>query len=502
MTESWKQWEGQIVGGEFSLRQYLGGSDHSAVYLTEAGGPTPQKAAIKLVAADPGTAELQISRWNLALKLSHPHLLRILHMGCCQLGGTDLLYLVMEYADEDLSQLLPYRVLTPSEAREMLMPVLSALGYIHAQGFVHGRMKPANILAREDQIRISSDSLYHLDEWGGRLVKPSLYDPPETASGGITPAGDVWSLGMTLAEALTQRLLAWETAGQADPALPDTLPEPFLGIARQCLRRDPQKRPAVAEIAARLQPAAAARPAPIVPPPAVRARTIPAPVKKTPAPPRPPATLPRQPGIGSRTVVVGVVGVFLVLVAVFGWTKLFQRRAEFQRPASAASEPSPEETAAPSKAQPKSALKAAPGAKKTAQQSAKNLANEKQSPVRSAPSPAALKSETPHTPPAGFVPGEILEQVLPEVSQRATDTIHGTVRVSVRVRVDPAGNVAGVDFDSPGPSKYFADQALTAARRWEFVPAKVNGQYVATEWVLRFHYTQAGTKVFPVEATP
>ncbi|HYL11375.1 MAG TPA: TonB family protein [Candidatus Acidoferrales bacterium] len=498
MNESWKQWEGQVVGGEFPLRQYLGGSDHSAVYLTEAGGPTPQKATIKLIAADPGTAELQISRWNLALKLSHPHLLRILHLGRCQLGGTDLLYLVMEYADEDLSQLLPYRALAPSEAREMLVPVLNALGYIHAQGFVHGRMKPANILAREDQIRISSDSLYHLDEWGGRLVKPGLYDPPEAASGGITPVGDVWSLGMILAEALTQRLPAWEKAGQADPALPDTLPEPFLEIVRQCLRRDPRQRPAVAEIAARLQPAPAVRPAPVVPAPVVRARTIPAPVKKTPAPPRPPATLPSQPGIGSRTVVVGVVGVFLVLVTVFGWTKLFQRRAELQRPASAASEPSPEDTTAPLKAQPK----AAPGAKRTAQQSAKNLATEKPSPVRTAPSPAALKSETPRTPSEGFTPGEILEQVLPAVSQKATDTIHGTVRVSVRVRVDPAGNVAGVDFDSPGPSRYFADQALTAARRWEFVPAKVNGQYVSTEWVLRFHYTQAGTKVFPVQASP
>jgi hypothetical protein len=34
MTEAWKTWEGQVVDG-FLLRQYLGGSDHSAVYLTE-----------------------------------------------------------------------------------------------------------------------------------------------------------------------------------------------------------------------------------------------------------------------------------------------------------------------------------------------------------------------------------------------------------------------------------------------------------------------------------
>jgi hypothetical protein len=66
MTENWKQWEGQIVNGEFHLRQYLGGSDHSAVFLTELGVGERQKAAIKLVAVDTNSAELQISRWGLA----------------------------------------------------------------------------------------------------------------------------------------------------------------------------------------------------------------------------------------------------------------------------------------------------------------------------------------------------------------------------------------------------------------------------------------------------
>src|SRR5260370_23708808 len=127
-------------------------------------------------------------------------------------------------------------------------------------------MKPANTPPRGEKIKISSDRLYHLDEWGGRLMKPGRYDPPEAASGGISPAGDVWSLGMTLVEALTQRPPAWESQGQAEPALPETLPEPFLEIARQCLRRDPQQRCTVAEILARFQPGAAARPVPAASP--------------------------------------------------------------------------------------------------------------------------------------------------------------------------------------------------------------------------------------------
>ena len=85
MTEAWKQWEGQVLNGEFHLRQYLGGCETSAVFLTEYGEGKPQKAAIKLIPADPGTAELQLSRWVLPAKLSHPHLIRLFQMGRCQL---------------------------------------------------------------------------------------------------------------------------------------------------------------------------------------------------------------------------------------------------------------------------------------------------------------------------------------------------------------------------------------------------------------------------------
>src|SRR5512135_1465271 len=109
MSEAWKQLEGQAVNGKFHLRQYLGGSDYSAVFLTEVGEQKRQRAAIKLIPADPESAALQLSRWELAAKLSHPHLLRLFQMGRCQPVKMGLLYVVMEYAEEDLSQILPHR---------------------------------------------------------------------------------------------------------------------------------------------------------------------------------------------------------------------------------------------------------------------------------------------------------------------------------------------------------------------------------------------------------
>ncbi|MGC1620902.1 MAG: TonB family protein [Candidatus Acidiferrum sp.] len=88
------------------------------------------------------------------------------------------------------------------------------------------------------------------------------------------------------------------------------------------------------------------------------------------------------------------------------------------------------------------------------------------------------------------------------MSQKALATIHGRVRVGVKLHVDAAGAVSGAELDSPGPSKFFADLALQAAKKWVFTPPEVNGNSVASEWRLRFVFTQSGAKVSPTQTVP
>jgi serine/threonine protein kinase len=182
MVRDWKQWEGQTVNGTFLLRQYLGGSAHSAVFLTERRGREPQRAVIKVIPADPATAGVQLSRWEATAKLSHPHLLRLFESGSCQLDRVVLLYVVMEYAEDNLAQILPHRALTPAEVRDLLEPALDALTFIHEKGLVHSRLKPSNVLAAQDQLKLSSDSLLRTGDTAG-LAPPSAYDAPEVATG-------------------------------------------------------------------------------------------------------------------------------------------------------------------------------------------------------------------------------------------------------------------------------------------------------------------------------
>ena len=288
MSLSWKQYEGQVINNAFPLLRHLGGADQSVVFLTNLAGPQSSNAAIKLIPEGP-SGDLQLSLWRRAAKLTHPNVLRLYQGGRCRLANMDLLYVVMEYAEEDLSQVLPQRPLTPAEARDMLGPVLDALSDLHSQGLVHSHLKPSNILATADQVKLSSDRLTLVDASRISPGKLDLYDAPESANQPLTPACDVWSLAMSMVEVLTQHPPQWQPGGPADPLIPKTLPRPFLDIAENSLRQNPAHRWTLAQIRACLNPAAAAAAAQSVAPLSVPLSPVaPVPVAKL----QPPRTAP------------------------------------------------------------------------------------------------------------------------------------------------------------------------------------------------------------------
>src|SRR5437660_9806227 len=146
----------------------------------------------------------------------------------------------------------------------MLRPLVEALTFLHGKSFVHGQLKPSNIMAVNDRLKLSSDGLRAAGEPSGVPLKQSVYDPPEMVDGNVLPAGDVWSLGITLVEALTQRFPVLDGAKPDSPALPETMPSQYTDIARHCLRREPSLRWTIDEIAARIKPGSTAVAEPIL----------------------------------------------------------------------------------------------------------------------------------------------------------------------------------------------------------------------------------------------
>jgi TonB family protein len=450
MPEAWKKWEGQVVNEEFPLLRYLGGSERSAVFLTKRADREPQDVAIKLILANAENPELQVSWWELAAKLSHPHLLRLFQTGHCELEGTQLLYAVTEYAEESLSQILPYRPLTLEEARDTLRPLLDVLAYIHAKGFVHGHIKPANVMAVGDLIKVSSDGLCGVGESSRVLGATNGYAAPEIADGaGMAPAADVWSLGVTLVEALTQNPPVWKGIEQAELVLPETLP--FFDIASHCLRRNPQQRWTVPEIAERLNQAPLATPKREVVQP--------------------------QSSFTKWGYLAPAIAVGLVLLAVLGSKVLLHHTSDDQ-------------AASQQNAEVGRSAQNTPGQNSINKEASSAPASATAPPV-AAKNSAGARSQ-----------GTVAHQVMPEVLNAALRTVQGKLKVRIKVTVDSSGNVVLTKFDSRGPSKYFAERTLEAARQWKFNPPQVDGRGVPSEWILRFEFTRGGATVHPAQTFP
>src|SRR2546429_570307 len=193
MTGDWKQFEGQVFHDKFPLQRLLGSTSHSAVFLTQSPPPQPKTIAIKFISSS-RNADSQTSLLHRAAKLRHPNLLRLLPGGRCRLAGVDLVFGVMEYVDQDLGQVLPNRPLSKREAHEMLGPLLDALSHIHSKGFAHSHIKPSNIMAIGDQLKLSSDTAVPLGETRPAYRPLDANDAPEAGSAPVAPSSDVWSL--------------------------------------------------------------------------------------------------------------------------------------------------------------------------------------------------------------------------------------------------------------------------------------------------------------------
>ncbi len=474
-------WVGRVIDGRFTLLEWLGGSERGGVFRTELEGPRAEKAAIKLIPADAAGAAARYSGWASSMKLSHPHLTSVFRFGRCHIDGTALIYAVTEFADEILSQVLPERAITTEEAGEMLEPVADTLSYLHGRGFVHGHLKPMNIMVVDNRLKISGDSLYLAGSYRKPASALGAYDAPELATRPISPAADLWSLGVTLIEALTRRAPASGQAALFESGVIASIPQPFADIARHCLPENPAHRWSADEVKHRLESDDAA----------------PAAVEKTTS----------KPASGMRAAAIAGAALLMVIVLAFLLISHSKPRPASpapvakSSPAAPAVAPPPAQNAAPSA--PQNATPPAPQSAAPRNPSPQAVApSTPQAAAPTAPKTAiAPQAEMPATQ-GPMTKGLVAQRVLPDVSPKASATIHGKVTVSIRASVDTRGEVSDATFTSEGPSKYFARLALEAARQWRFQPAQSGGQPVPSVWILRFEFTPSGAEAIPLEQSP
>lgn len=219
-----------------------------------------------------------------AARLRHPHITGIHDFGEAPISERlTVPYVVMELNDgESLATRLGRQgSLDWREAVMIIAEVASALATAHARGLVHRDVTPANIMltgagAKLVDFGISAVVGQRDAAADGSLLGTPAYLAPERLGGSsVSPATDVYALGLLLYRALTGRMpWAAESTAEAlrahlyaDPEpIPDLaeMPSAVADLCLRCLAKTPSERPGAAEMARALAATVGLRP--IIPP--------------------------------------------------------------------------------------------------------------------------------------------------------------------------------------------------------------------------------------------
>jgi TonB family protein len=90
-----------------------------------------------------------------------------------------------------------------------------------------------------------------------------------------------------------------------------------------------------------------------------------------------------------------------------------------------------------------------------------------------------------------FVPPSPTHEVRPELNAENRRSLRRAVPVDVKVYVAESGKVRYAELlsDGTGERRELASAAIYAARRWDFVPARLGDENVPGEVILHFKFT-------------
>ena len=197
--------------GQYSIFEEIGRGGMSTVHrATQAS--IGREVAIKvllgsLVTQDPTFLDRFHREVQVTAHLQHPHILPVYDFG--ETNGHP--YIVMSYVKGGtLSDRIRQGPMSLSEVLPILSQVADALDFSHSKGVIHRDFKPSNVLLDEEgnvyltDFGLAKVSDAALELTGSALVGTPDYMAPDLASAdGLSPAVDIYAVGVTLFQMLT-----------------------------------------------------------------------------------------------------------------------------------------------------------------------------------------------------------------------------------------------------------------------------------------------------------
>ncbi len=201
--------------GRYQIETALGRGKDATVYAAHdpiIGCTVAIKVLDPVVARDPEVRGRFLREAAALAQLRHPHILPIYDVA----ERDGVAYLARQLTDGGTlrSYLAEAGVLPPGEACALLRPIAVALDYAHRQGFVHGNLRPSNILrTTEGQVFLTdfivpgeaTPTTSAATTVVSAIAAPEYVSPEQVRGGGAVASADLYVLGVILYEALTGR---------------------------------------------------------------------------------------------------------------------------------------------------------------------------------------------------------------------------------------------------------------------------------------------------------
>jgi hypothetical protein len=252
-----------LLGDRYVLTERIAGGGMGEVWAGTdkvLGRPVAVKILRREYADDPTFLERFRAEARHAAGLSHSGIAAVYDYG--EDDGSPFMVMELVPGEALSAEMAREGSIAPDRTLDIVGQAALALQAAHDGGLIHRDVKPGNLLLTPDgTVKITDFGIARATDsvpltLTGAIMGTAYYISPEQASGqSVTPASDVYSLGVVAYECLSGRRpfdgntpvsVALAQVREEPPALPPGIPEPVAALVMRMLAKDPADRPASA----------------------------------------------------------------------------------------------------------------------------------------------------------------------------------------------------------------------------------------------------------------